>query len=99
MESSELKSFEHCISSSHDTLVSIVKQTGLEKLKIFAYELFLALVSLYLALFSVSEDRTDVREGVFLGSAFSPFFLQVSLQMTHESASFLRTTAQLVRDL
>lgn len=70
MESSELKSFEHCISSSHDTLVSIVKQTGLEKLKIFAYELFLALVSLYLALFSVSEERTDVLEGVFLGLAF-----------------------------
>lgn len=68
-------------------------------MKIIAYQLFLALVSLYLALFSVSEDRTDVHEGVFLGSAFFPFFLQVSLQMTHESVSFLRTTVQVVRDL
>lgn len=77
MEQSELKYFEHCIyiSSSHDTLVSIVKQTGVEKLKIFAYQLLLALVSLYLALFSVSEDRIDVHEGVFLGSAFFPLFL------------------------
>ena len=99
MEQSELKYFEHCISSSHDTLVSIVKQTGVEKLKIIAYQLFLAIVSLYLALFSISEDRTDVLEGVFLGSSFFPFFLQVSLQMTHESVSFLRTTAELVRDL
>ena len=75
MEQSELKYFEHCISSSQDTLVSIVKQTGVEKLKIIAYQLFLALVSLYLALFSVSEDRTDALEGVFLGSAFFSLFL------------------------
>lgn len=44
-------------------------------MKIIAYQLFLALVSLYLALFRVSEDRTDVHEGVFLGSAFFPLFL------------------------
>ena len=30
---------------------------------------------MYLALFSVSEDRTDILEGVFLGSAFFPLFL------------------------
>lgn len=69
-------------------------------MKIIAYQLFLALVSLYLALFSVSEDRTDVHmKASFLAQHFFPFFLQVSLQMTHESVSFLRTTVQVVRDL
>ena len=99
MEQSELKYFEHCISSPQDTLVSIVKQTGVEKLKIIAYQLFLALVSLYLALFSVSEVAQLSLKASFLAQHFSPFFLQVSLQMTHESVSFLRTTAQLVKDL
>ena len=44
-------------------------------MKIFAYQLFLAVVSLYLALFSVSEDRKDVLGGIFLGSVFFPLFL------------------------
>ena len=45
----------------------MIKLTGIEKLKIFEDQLLLALVSSYLALFSVSEDCTDVIRGVFLG--------------------------------
>lgn len=41
-------------------------------MKIFACQPFLTLLSLYLALFSVSED---VLGGVFLGSVFFPLFL------------------------
>ena len=53
----------------------MIKLTGVEKLKIFADQVLLALVSSYLALFSVREDCTDVIGGVFLGSAFFSLFL------------------------